>query len=93
MLRIEYISGEIPEQQFTADGGAIAPEPGTIGETFIVSVMNYEPGTNRTIYSSKEEVTLSLLEQNGAVDFHAGDCFVFVFTETVDPATVFDALK
>lgn len=93
MLRVEYISGEIPEQQFSADGGEIAPDLGTMGDTFIVCVMNYEPNTDRVVYSSREEITLSLLEQNGKVDFRAGDCFVSVFADTADPTAAFNALK
>ncbi len=93
MLRIEYINGEIPEQQFTEDGGAIAPNPDTTGETFIVCVMDYKPKTDRTIYSSSEEITLSLLEQNRDVYLHAGDCYVSVFTDTAKPTAAFEALK
>lgn len=89
MLRVEYISGEIPEQQFTEDGGAIAPDPETIGEGFIVCVMNYEPKTDNNIYSSTEEVTLSLLEENESVFVRFRDCYVSVFTETA----VLDALR
>ncbi len=92
-LRIEYINGEIPEQQFTEDGGAIAPNPDTTGETFIVCVMDYEPKTDRTIYSSNEEITLSLIEQNRDVDLHAGNCYVSVFTDTAEPTAAFEALK
>ena len=93
MLRVEYISGEIPEQQFSADGGAIAPDLGAMGDAFIVCVMNYEPNTDRVVYLSREEITLSLLEQNGKVDFRAGDCFVSVFSNTADPTTAFSALE
>ena len=35
MLRIEYISGTIPEQKFDEDGGAIAPDLEAVGECFI----------------------------------------------------------
>ena len=93
MLRVEYISGEIPEQQFTEDGGAIAPDSETIGDVFIVCVMNYEPETDNNIYSSSEEVPLSLLEENRAACIRIEDCYVLVFTETAEPAAVWDALR
>ena len=93
MLRVEYILGTIPEQQYTQDGGAVAPDPDTIGESFIVCVMNYEPGTDINIYSSQEEVTLPLLEEKGAVYIRSGDCCIGVFTETAEPAAVLDALR
>lgn len=91
MLRVEYVSGEIPEQQFSEDGGAIAPD--ALGEVFIVCVMNYEPDTNNNIYSSTEEVTLSLLEENEGVSIRTGDCYVSVFIDTAEPTAVLDALK
>ena len=93
MLRIEYITGEIPEQKFAEDGGAIAPEPGVFGDTFTICVLNYEPKTDISIYSSKEEVTVSVLEKNGAAYIRAGDCCIGVFVETAEPAEVLDALK
>lgn len=90
MLRVEYVSGEIPEQQFAEDGGAIAPD--ALGEVFIVCVMNYEPDTNSNIYSSTEEVTLSLLEERG-VSIRTGECYVSVFIDTAEPTAVLEALR
>ena len=93
MLRVEYISGEIPEQQFTEDGGAIAPDPSVVGEVFIVCVMNYEPDTNSNIYSSAEDVTLSLLEESTGVSIRTEDGYVSVFVDTAEAAAVLDALR
>lgn len=93
MLRVEYISGEIPEQQFAEDGGAIAPDPGAKGDVFIVCVMNYEPDTNSNIYSSAEDVTLSVLEESTGVSIRTGDGYVSVFVDTAEAATVLDALR
>lgn len=93
MLRIEYTSGVIAEQQFAEDGGAIAPDVETMGELFTICVMNYEPDTDISIYSSIEEVTQSILEENGAVYIRSGDCYVGVFVETAKPETVLEALK
>lgn len=93
MLRVEYITGEIPEQEFAEDGGEIVPAPGLIGDTFVVCVMNYEPKTDRDIYSSAEEITISLLEESSAAFIHLGDCYIGVFTETAEPTAVLDALR
>lgn len=93
MLRVEYITGEIPEQKFTEDGGAIAPAPELIGDLFVVCVMNYEPKIDRDIYSSAEEITVSLFEENGKVYIRFGDCYIGVFNETAEPAAVLDALR
>ncbi len=93
MLRIEYISGTISEQQFTEDGGAIAPDLDAMGEHFTACVMNYEPKANISICSSKDDVTLSLLEENGAAYIRSGDCYVGVFVETTKPEIVLDALR
>ena len=93
MLRIEYISGTIPEQQFAEDGGAIAPNPDTTGDLFTVCVMNYEPETKHTIYSSIDEVTVSLFEESGSVCISLGNCYISVFAETAAPEAVFEAVK
>lgn len=93
MLRIEYISGILPEQKFAKDGGEIVPDPNLIGDVFVVCVMNYRPATDRGIYASKEEVTVSLLEENGAAYIQVGECYTGVFTETAEPATVLEALR
>lgn len=93
MLRVEYISGTIPEQQFSEDGGAIMPDPNTIGDLFTVQIMNYEPRIDTSIYSSKEEVTLSILEENGSAYISLGDCCVGIFTVTAESAAVLDAIK
>lgn len=93
MLRVEYISGIIPEQQYTEDGGAVAPDLDTTGELFIICILNFEPDTDGNIYSHNKEVTVSLLEEKGAVYYRSGDCYIGVFPETAEPAAVFEALK
>lgn len=93
MLRIEYSSGTISEQQLTEDGGTVAPDLDVMGEHFTVCVMNYEPKTNISIYASKEDVTQSLLDKNSAAYIRSGDCYVGVFVETATPEAVFDALR
>ena len=55
--------------------------------------MNYNPEIDHNIYSSSEEVSLSLLEQNRAICICIEDCYVLVFTETAEPAAVWDALR
>lgn len=93
MLRIEYITGGIPKPQFAEDGGEAVPNPELLGDTFTVCVMNYEPETDISIYSSQEDITVSLLEEDGAVYIHSGDCYIGVFTDTAEPANVLDALR
>jgi len=92
MLRIEYISGTIPEQQYAEDGGAIAPNSDTTGDLFTVCVMNYRPETEH-IYSSVDEMTASLFEESGSACIRLGDCYVSVFAETEAPDAVFEAVK
>lgn len=93
MLRIEYITGEIPEPEFAEDGGEVVPNPELLGDTFTVCVMNYEPETDISIYSSQEDITVSLLEKDGAAYIHSGDCYIGVFTDTAEPENVLDALR
>lgn len=92
-LRIEYTTDEIPEQQYAEDGAAIAVEPETIGEFFTICVLNYAPKTEKPILSSIEEMTKTLLDENGAVYIRSGDCYIGVFVETTDSTTVLDALR
>ena len=40
-----------------------------------------------------EDITVSLLEEDGAVYIHSGDCYIGVFTDTAEPANVLDALR
>lgn len=93
MLRVEYISGTIPELQFAEDGGEIVPDLDTMGESFLICVMNYEPETDINIYSSYEEVTVSILEESGAAYIQSGDCYIGVFIETAEPAVVLEVLR
>lgn len=93
MLRIEYITGGVPKPEFAEDGGEAVPNPELLGDTFTVCVMNYEPETDISIYSSQEDITVSLLEEDGAVYIHSGDCYIGVFTDTAEPANVLDALR
>ncbi len=108
MLRIEYISGWIQEQKYTEDGGAIAPAVWTEGDNFFVCVMNFEPDTHgryvpdpneqpvsviEEIYSSAEEVPISLFEQFRTVYIRCGDNYAAVFRNTAESETVLEALR
>lgn len=93
MLRVEYISGTITEQQSAEDGAAIAPNPDTIGDLFTICVMNYEPEAEHNIYSSIDEVTESLFKDSGSVCIRLKDCYINVFSETADTEAVFEAVE
>ncbi len=93
MLRVEYITGTIPEPQFTEDGGAIAQNPDMTGDLFTVCIMNYEPETRNGVYSSADEVTVSLFESNGSACIRLDECYANIFYETSDPAVVFEVVK
>ncbi len=107
-LKIEYISGWIQEQKFSEDGGAIAPDVWTEGDSFYVCVKNYEPDTHgkyipdpdkppvtvvEKIYSSAEEVPISLLEQHRIVYIRCGDNYAAVSRNTAEPEVVLEALR
>ena len=71
----------------TAQGNAeeeIADDPNTFGKSFIVFVMNYEPATEKQIYTPAD-ITGSLLEEIGGSTFHIsyGDIYVGIFPDTV----------
>lgn len=93
MLRIEYITGEIPEPEFAEDGGEVVPNPELLGDSFTVCVMNYEPETDISIYSSQEDITISLLEKDEEAYIHSGDYYIGVFTDTAELENVLDALR
>ncbi len=94
MLHIQYITGTIPEQKFTEDGGAIMPDPWTIGDQFTVRVWSFELNTKHEIYSSAEEVPLSLLEEDGTALIRSGDCIVSVYDIiSAESAAVLESLK
>ncbi len=108
MLRVEYINGTIQEQKYAEDGGAIAPAVWTEGDNFFVCVMNFEPDTHgkyipdpneqpvsviEEIYSSAEEVPLSLIEQFRTPYIRCGDNYAAVFRNTAEPETVLEALR
>lgn len=92
MLRIEYITGTIPEQQYSDDGGAIVPDPDVFGDFFTVCVWNFEPDTKAGI-TPVEEVTETLLEENGSIYIQSGECYVGVFMETAEPTTILEVIK
>ncbi len=92
MLRIEYINGTIPEQQYSDDGGAIAPEQDTTGALYTICVYNFEPNTDTGI-TPIEAVTETMLEENFTVYIRAGECYISVSLETANPATVLEAIK
>lgn len=93
MLHIEYITGTIPEQKYTEDGGAIMPEHWTIGDQFTVRVWSFEPNTSHKIYSSAEEVPISLLEQFRTVYIRCGDNYVSVSRDTAESEAVLEAVR
>ena len=92
MLRVEYTLGEIPEQKFTEDGAAVAPEHG-LPKNFFVSVYNFDPRFDDHIYSSGEEITLSILEENYGVWIRTEDCYVYVDSNTSERSAVLEALR
>ena len=92
MLRVEYTLGETPEQKFSEDGGAIAPEHG-LPKNFFVSVYDFDPKYDNNIYSSGEEITLSILEENYGVWIRTEDCYVYVYRNTSERSAVLEALK
>lgn len=93
MLRVQYTTGAISEQHYTEDGEVIAANPEETGDLFTVCVMNYEPNTGKTIYSSIEDVTVSSFESGKSACIRLDGCYVSVFPETADPAAIFEALK
>lgn len=92
MLRIEYITGTIPEQQFTEDGGAIAPDLESVGSHFLLVFWDHAPKSKEEIYVP-EDVTLSLLEDGRFICIQYDDIYVGVSAETAEVKSVLETLK
>lgn len=92
MLRIEYITGAIPEQQFAEDGGAIAPDLESIGNQFLLVVWDHAPKSKDEIYAP-EDVTRSLLEDGNFICIQYDDIYVGVSAETAEAEAVLETLK
>ena len=71
----------------------VCAAPELLGDSFTVCVMNYEPETDISIYSSQEDITISLLEKDEAAYIHSGDYYIGVFTDTAELENVLDALR
>lgn len=93
MLRVEYTLGEIPEQKFSEDGGAIAPEHG-LPKNFFVSVYDFDrTSADDHVYSSNKEITLSILEKNYGVWIRTEDHYVYVNSNTSERSAVLETIK
>lgn len=93
MLRIEFMTGTVPEQQYAEDGAAIAPDPNAYGEYFTVSVMNFEPQDSGRICTSPTEITEELFWDGGYACIRLEACYVSIFPEIADPAAVLEAVQ
>ena len=92
-LHVEYTLGETPEQKFSEDGGAIAPEHG-LPNNFFVSVYDFNrPSEDDHVYSSSEEITLSVFEEKHRVWICTEDCYVYVDSNTSERSAVLEALR
>lgn len=84
MLRVFYTNGDIQaSSKVNEDGDELAADPNTSGNEFSISVLNYQPNTERKIYNP-EEITESILESIGGQIFYLsyGDIYVGISAET-----------
>ena len=94
MLRVEFITGRIPQDVQTEDGGwMLVDPPGPIGDVFIVCVYDFEPKTERPILSSGKDASLSEFEEKGGAFVRVGERVVAVFYDIADPAVVFKVVE
>lgn len=97
LLKVEYITGEIPEQQYTDDGGAISFDTSILGNYFTIKVWSFdpsEPNLDNIIFSSSEEVTMSLFKEKYWLAYiQTGGCYVSLSNLKADQALVLEALR
>ena len=80
LLRVQYITGNDAAQGNMEE--EVAADPNYFGKSFVVSVTNYKPKTEKQIYASTD-ITESLLEKIGGATFHIsyGDIYVGISPE------------
>ncbi|MEY8404789.1 hypothetical protein AALA54_15930 [Oscillospiraceae bacterium 44-34] len=93
MLRVTYTAGEGAAQENINEAEEVAVDPNTLGESFVVFVMNYKPSTKKQIYEPTD-ITESKLEQIGNGTFHIsyGDIYVGISPNTATPNDIFMAV-
>lgn len=81
MLRVTYTTGSdssLPNS-VDEDGGVLAPAPNSLGESFAVFVMDYEPKTKKTIYHFVDLPSyLETKSDSNVFHFSYGDVFIGV---------------
>ena len=81
LLRVQYTTGNDEVQGNTEE--EIAADPNTLGKSFVVFVMNYEPATEKLIYAPAD-ITGNLLEEMSGSTFHIsyGEIYVGISPDT-----------
>ena len=75
LLRVQYTTDNSTAQANTEED--IAADPNTLGKSFAVFVMNYEPATEKQIYAPAD-MTARLLEEIGGSTFHISYGHIYV---------------
>ena len=91
LLRVTYMTGNGTAAQGEED---TPPDPNTLGDSFVVFVMNYKPKTKKQIYQP-EDITLSKLNEIGGSTFHIsyGNIYVGVSPDTAAPSDIIAAIN
>lgn len=79
LLRVTYTTGsdEITAELAHDDGGVPVPDPTLYGSSFDVLIMDYEPRTNKTVYSFEDlREFLETKDDNGTFHFVYEDVFI-----------------
>ena len=79
LLRVTYTTGndEITTAPANDDGGAAAADPSLFGSSFVVLIMDYEPRTNKPIYSFEDlREYLETKDDNGIFHFAYEDVYI-----------------
>ena len=96
LLRVTYTTGndEITTAPANDDGGAAVADPSLFGSSFVVLIMDYEPRTNKPIYSFEDlREYLETKDDNGIFHFAYEDVYIGVSPDDLSAEEILDVVN
>ena len=96
LLRVTYTTGndEITTAPANDDGGVAVADPSLFGSSFVVLIMDYEPRTNKPIYSFEDlREYLETKDDNGIFHFAYEDVYIGVSPDDLSAEEILDVVN
>ena len=96
LLRVTYTTGndEITTAPANDDGGAAVADPSLFGSSFVVLIMDYEPRTNKPIYSFEDlREYLETKDDNGIFHFAYEDVYIGFSPDDLSAEEILDVVN